>query len=205
MRLGIDSIFRLRSIALAFGVVALTGCGGRVAPEPTGTGGAALSSKCPPPVPSPTLAVPDGNTLAFDFDGVGVQIYACTATATGYSWVFQAPQANLYNDGGQLAGTHYAGPTWQANDGSTVVGSKVAAFTPDPSSIPWLLLKAVSHDGDGRMTKVTYVQRLDTVGGKAPADGCDATTVGAVARVDYTATYYFYEEKDGNDEIGDCQ
>jgi hypothetical protein len=174
--------------------------------EPTGTtAGEALSSKCAPSVPS-GLQVPDGNKLEMRFDAIGVQIYACAATSgSSYGWVFQAPQATLYNEGGQVAGTHYAGPTWAADDGSTVVGAKVAAYTADPSSIPWLLLRAVSHSGDGRMTRVSYVQRLNTVGGKAPATGCDAAHVGGIARVDYTATYYFYEESEGNGEHGDCE
>ena len=68
------------------------------------------------------------------------------------------------------------------------------AITADPTAIPELLLKAVSHSGDGRMSGVTYVQRLDTVGGLAPTAGCD--TAGATARVDYTATYYFYAAND---------
>ena len=154
-------------------------------------------SRCPPPLPSPTLAVPSGNELAFALQGVGVQIYACQATSTGFGWVFQAPQATLYDRHGRVAGTHFAGPTWQANDGSTVVGAKVASFTVDPSSIPWLLLRATSHTGDGRMSEVSYVQRLQTSGGIAPSSGCDANHVGDVAQVDYTATYYFYEGEDG--------
>jgi hypothetical protein len=183
----------------------LTGCAGKVV-ESTSTEGQALSSKCPPSVPS-ALAVPDGNKLEMSFDAIGVQIYACKSPSPGtFAWVFQAPSATLYNEGGQVAGTHYAGPTWQADDGSTVVGQKVAAYTADPTAIPWLLLRAVSHDGDGRMAKVTYVQRLDTTGGKAPATGCDAAAAaaGAVANVDYTATYFFYEEADGNDTPGNC-
>jgi hypothetical protein len=139
------------------------------------------------------LAVPAGNKLAFHYDAVGVQIYGCDATATGYGWVFRAPEAKLYAHNGKLAGTHYAGPTWQANDGSTVVGSKIADYSADPNAIPWLLLGAVSHAGQGRMTDVTFIQRLETVGGKAPATGCDASHVGETTRVDYTATYYFYE------------
>jgi hypothetical protein len=83
------------------------------------------------------------------------------------------------------------------------VGTKIAAFVVDPTAIPWLLLQAASHVGDGRMSSVTYIQRFDTVGGIAPAGGCDATTVGTVARVDYTATYYFYRAKDRDDDTGD--
>jgi hypothetical protein len=140
------------------------------------------------------------------FDAIGVQIYTCQAASASFGWVFQAPQATLYNRGGEIAGMHFAGPTWEANDGSTVVGAKVAAYAADPNSIPWLLLRAVSHSGNGRMTRVTYVQRLDTVGGNAPANGCDATHVGDVARVGYTATYFFYEaSQDGDDPSGDSE
>ena len=114
--------------------------------------------------------------------------------------VFQAPEATLYGRNGRVEGKHYAGPTWESKDGSTVTASKVAAFTADPTAIPELLLKAVAHGGeDGRMSDVTFIQRLDTVGGLAPATGCDATQVGAVARIDYTATYYFYEADDDAD------
>ncbi|HMI88533.1 MAG TPA: DUF3455 domain-containing protein [Polyangiaceae bacterium] len=152
-----------------------------------------LASACAPQVP-PALAVPPGNKLRFDYDAIGVQIYGCDATATGYGWVFRAPEANLYGKKGKLAATHYAGPTWQANDGSTVVGAKLAESpAPDATAIPWLLLGATSHAGQGRMTDVTYIQRLETTGGKAPTTGCDAAHVGDTARVGYTATYYFYE------------
>jgi len=169
-------------------------CGG--APDesqaPIDEVGSSVQDLRSPPLPSSTLAVPSGNRLAFFYDGVGVQIYQCQATATGYGWVFEAPEATLYDQHGRVEGKHYAGPTWQSKDGSTVVGSKLAAFTADPTSIPELLLQAVSHTGHGKMSDVTYVQRLDTVGGLAPSTGCDATTVNTEARVDYTATYYFY-------------
>ncbi len=152
----------------------------------------------PPTLPSPTLAVPDGNRLAFHLDAVGVQIYTCSASGT---WTFVAPQANLYDRGGEVVATHYRGPTWDwLEDGSTVVGAKLAAFTPDPSAIPWLLLGAVSHGGEGRMTKVSYIQRLDTVGGIAPSGAC--SVVGATAEVPYSATYYFYVPSNGNDDPG---
>jgi hypothetical protein len=155
---------------------------------------AELSAVCKPQVPG-ALAVPEGNKLAFAYDAIGVQIYGCDATATGYAWVFRAPEAKLYAHHGKSAGTHYAGPTWQANDGSTVVGTKIADYSADPNAIPWLLLGATSHAGQGRMSDVTFIQRLETTAGKAPATGCDASHVGETARVDYTATYYFYEAR----------
>jgi hypothetical protein len=113
----------------------------------------------------------------------------------GASWVFQAPQADLFSRFGHFAGTHYVGPTWEYKDGSSVVGNKIAAATVDPTAIPWLLLEAKSHDGEGRMEKITYIQRLETVGGLAPGAGCDVGHLKAIANVDYTATYAFYDAK----------
>ena len=192
-------------VVLAFVAVSLVAGCGAAAEEGSGESVASTSEALSsPPLPSSTLAVPAGNKLAFHYDAVGVQIYACTSTKTGYSWVFKAPEATLYAKHGRVAGKHYAGPTWESIDGSTVVGSKLAAFTADPTAIPELLLQGVSHTGDGRMTDVTYVQRLDTVGGLAPTTGCDATTpVDATARVDYTATYYFYVAKQSPEDCSD--
>lgn len=111
---------------------------------------------------------------------------------TAPAWVFRSPEAELIGLFGWPAGKHYAGPTWEALDGSTVVGKRLAGATVDAGAIPWLLLQASAHAGNGRMSKVTYVQRLFTHGGNAPAEGCDADHVAAVAKVDYTALYAFY-------------
>ncbi len=204
------ALFNICLAVVSLSAVALGGCGGAVDPTPNGTTGHASSplsdesSQCVPALPSPALAVPAGNRVSFHLDAIGVQIYACSATAAGYGWVFQAPEATLYKHGGHVSGKHYAGPTWEANDGSTVVGAKVAAATPDPTAVPWLLLRAVSHAGDGKMDEVTFVQRLETTGGLAPSGGCDASTVGASARVPYTATYFFYEAGDGEGDHGEA-
>jgi hypothetical protein len=182
----------------------LAGCSVGVE-DPTTSEAAPLSSKCEPSAPG-AIAVPEGNRVAFFFDAVGVQIYACRQLPTGFAWAFQAPEANLLNRGGQLAGTHFVGPTWEANDGSRVVGARLAGATVDPTAIPLLLLKAVSNEGDGRMAKITFIQRLDTAGGLAPpAADCNAGTVNAIARVDYAATYFFYEAQNGNPHGPDCE
>jgi len=151
------------------------------------------------PTPSdPSLNVEAGHQLAFAYDAVGVQIYACKADPAGsVAWALEAPDATLYGCGGRVAGTHYAGPTWQAQDGSKVTATRVAGNQPDPTAIPELLLKAATHAGSGRMAKVSFIQRLETAGGLAPASGCDADHLGATASVDYTATYYFYEARKG--------
>lgn len=140
-----------------------------------------------PTIPD-VIAVPAGQRLAFTLHAEGVQIYDCKAAA----WVFRAPEADLFV-GRHVVGSHYAGPTWEAFDGSTVVGSKLAAATVDSTAIPWLLLQAASNTGRGLMSSVTYVQRLSTVGGIAPSTVCDASNEGATEEVDYTATYAFYQ------------
>jgi len=152
-------------------------------------------SKCAPAIPE-ALKVPAGNKLAFSLDAEGVQMYQCQATATGgFAWVFLAPEADLFGKHARIAGSHYAGPTWEALDGSTVVAARVAGVTVDATAIPWLLLQSVSNTGSGKMTPVTFIQRVDTTEGLAPTTGCDAEHVGAQADVDYTATYHFYKAK----------
>ncbi len=155
----------------------------------------------PEPTVPAAIQVPDGNKVFLVGHAVGVQIYSCNATASGFSWVFVAPRANLYDDHGNLIITHFAGPTWQAMDGSYVVGQVVARVTVDPTAIPWLLLSAASTaagpDGD-RLVPTTYIQRIETTGGLAPpAADCTATTAGTVAEVPYTADYYFWKATDG--------
>jgi hypothetical protein len=142
------------------------------------------------------LGVPDDNQLAFSYDAVGVQVYACQATKTGYAWSFLAPEANLTDRRGHLVLKHYAGPTWESvRDHSKVVAKKVAEFSADKAAIPELLLEVTSHDGQGALADVTYIQRLHTTGGLAPASGCDESKSGATVRVDYTATYAFSRRK----------
>jgi hypothetical protein len=90
-------------------------------------------------------------------------------------------------------GTHYGGPTWQAPDGSAVVAEvRARERAPDPSAIPHLLLAVKSASGKGSFERVRSIQRLETAGGVAPAGACEASQV---ARVPYTATYYFYAER----------
>ena len=160
---------------------------------------AALSSSdvCPAGVP-PELAPPADQTIKASLTGVGVQIYICNATKTGgFAWSLVAPQANLLDDCDKLVGTHFIGPTWQGNDGSSVVGARAAGVTVDASAIPWLLLKATSNGPiSGKFSDVTSIQRLNTVGGLAPTTPCDANNnLGSIAQVPYTAQYVFYKAK----------
>ena len=145
------------------------------------------------------LAVPEGNRLAFEYDAQGVQIYRCSEVAGGGpAWALEAPEAELRTKNGHVAGTHFKGPAWKASDGSTVVGAKLQAANGDATAVPWLLLQATSHEGAGRMSKVSFIQRLHTRGGLAPTSGCDAAHSGQTVRVPYSARYAFYEPMSGN-------
>lgn len=152
-----------------------------------------------PSVVPEALQVPTTQHLSLVGYAVGLQIYECQARKDGvhsFEWAFQAPEAVLYDDRGSRIGRHYAGPTWEAADGSAVVGEVIAKYSgPDLSAIPWLLLRSKSTSGKGVFSGIQSVQRLDTVGGKAPADGCDANRAGMEVRVPYKAKYYFYSAK----------
>ncbi len=162
-------------------------CGGSYAPL--------LASLTPPKVPD-SLKVPPGEVLRLRAQARGVQIYQCQSKADNprqFEWTLKAPEADLFNDKNQKIGKHYPGPTWEANDGSKVVGQlKARANAPDNSAIPWLLLTAKSHEGNGIFSQITSIQRVDTVGGIAPATGCDQSHQKAQVPVNYQANYYLY-------------
>ena len=144
-----------------------------------------------PTVPS-KIAVEAGHKVFLVGHAVGVQIYSCN----GLSWTFVAPRANLYGENGQLLTTHFAGPKWQAKDGSIVVGSRVDGVTVDANAIPWLLLSAKSEAGPdgGRLAGTTFIQRINTTRGLAPmASTCNASTAGTIEEVPYTADYVFWK------------
>jgi Protein of unknown function (DUF3455) len=146
----------------------------------------AQSPTDPPPSQHPVLTV----------TGKGVQIYTCQQTASSVQWVFQAPEAKLVDTTGHVVGTHGAGPIWRSLDGSSVKGELMQkSNSPEPSAIPWLLLKAAGASGSGSMTQVEFIRRSETHGGNAPAIGCDAQHIGTISRVPYTATYTFYSAK----------
>ncbi len=147
-----------------------------------------------PEVPA-ALAVLDGNKVSFQGYAVGVQIYISTPSptdATAFVWTFKAPEAILFDDDGDVVAIHYAGPTWESNSGSKVVGARVAGVTVDTTAIPWLLLRAPSSAGPGILENTTYIQRVNTTGGLAPATA--PTQAGLEARVPYTADYFFFRD-----------
>jgi hypothetical protein len=148
-----------------------------------------------PQVPA-NLRVPAGNTVVWKASAKGVQIYSCKTKAgaeSAYEWALKGPEAELSGERGESLGRHYDGPTWEANDGSKITGKvRERAAAPSAEDVPWLLLAATPAPKSGVLGAVTFVQRIGTHGGKAPAQGCDGEHVGAEARVDYTATYYFF-------------
>ena len=152
-----------------------------------------------PPNTPESLRPPANQVLALKALATGVQIYACSASQdqpAGFEWVFRAPEAELFDEKGRKVGKHYAGPTWESTDGSTVVGEvKARDGGPDPSAIPWLLLSAKSNSGSGVFSQIKSVQRLQTVEGKAPSAPCGRDNAQQVVRVPYKAAYYFYVAK----------
>lgn len=152
----------------------------------------------PPTVPN-AIEVPAGNKVFLVGHGVGVQIYTCDAGASGFAWSSAVPRAKLYDDHHKLVVKHFAGPTWQARDGSKVVGQKVNGVTVDATAIQWLLLSAASTSagphGD-RLVDTTFIQRTQTTGGLTPpAANCNATTAGSTVEVPYTADYVFWKAR----------
>ena len=147
-----------------------------------------------------TVQVPDkikgaaNESLAIIAAAKGVQIYECRANkgAKTADWVFVAPEADLFDTTGKKIGRHYAGPRWESLDGSMIAGTqKERIDAPQADAIPWLLLTAKSVGPEGSFSKITSVQRVSTVGGAAPKTGCSSASVGQVARMPYTADYYF--------------
>ena len=150
-------------------------------------------AQTPPPVPDDLRPSADLHVVLVGH-ATGEQIYTCKASSGDgqFAWTLSGPEATLTDSTGKEIAKHFAGPTWRSTDGSQVKAKMISQTSPDPDSIPWLLLVAVDHSGTGIMTDVRDIQRLNTRGGKAPATGCDTQHPGDTARVDYTADYYFY-------------
>jgi hypothetical protein len=136
------------------------------------------------------IAVEEGNKVSFHGFGVGFQVY----TWNGASWGSAVPDATLFDEDGNIVAAHFGvqtGPAWQSNSGSLVAGKlPPAALIVNNDAIPWLRLQALTTEGHGVFVDTTFIQRVNTTGGKAPAQ--NGAFVGQVARVPYTADYFFY-------------
>ena len=148
---------------------------------------ALLASPAVAQVPA-AIAAP-GEAVVATFHAEGAQVYDCKADASGkLAWQFREPIATLLRDGSTV-GRHYAGPNWEASDGSVVTG-KAAANAPGttPADIPWLKLDVLARRGNGVLSGVTTVQRVNTRGGLV-SGACDKA--GSFSSAPYSADYVF--------------
>jgi hypothetical protein len=143
------------------------------------------------------VQVPAGNKVAMETVGAGDITYECRAKANmpgQYEWVFVGPDAKLMDRSGKTIGKYYGPPaTWENMDGSKLTATQVAVAPGPAGAIPLQLVKANPAMGAGAMTGVTYIQRVATRGGVAPAMACDAAGMGKKQVVQYQADYIFYK------------
>lgn len=143
------------------------------------------------------VKVPAGNKVAMETVGVGEITYECRDkkdAAGQFEWVFVGPDAVLNDRSGKAVGKYFGPPaTWQSSDGSKVTATQVAVSPTSAGNIPLQLVKANPATGNGAMTGVTFIQRVATKGGVAPATACDATSKGKKEIVKYQADYIIYK------------
>jgi hypothetical protein len=179
------------------------------------------------------LQVPEGAEAFLVGHAVGTQNYVCVPSGTGFAWTLFTPEATLFRDSGRQIITHFFSPNpdepntnprvvadgriraaWQYLDTSTVWAG---VLLPEHSStdsdfvqkgaIAWLKLTVVGAEegptGGGFLTKTTFIQRLNTVGGLAPSTGCSVSgDVGKQAFIPYRADYFFFEGPETDDAAG---
>ncbi len=199
-------------LLITAGVLALGLAASPAAAQPS------TSDTAVPAVPA-NLEVPPGHVVFLEGQAVGTQNYICMPAATGVAWKFLGPQATLFlsmfGDLEQQITTHFLSanpaekgtprPTWQHSLDTSQVWGRVKASSTDanfvaPGAIPWLLLeaagKSVGPAGGSRLAATTFIQRLNTSGGVAPATGCSQPgEIGVVALVPYTTDYFFYQPR----------
>ncbi len=142
------------------------------------------------------VKVPAGHRVALETVGAGDITYECRGKANmagQFEWVFVGPDAKLMDRKGAQIGRYFGPPaTWESQDGSKITGAQLAVSPATPGSIPLQLVKANPAMGAGVMQGVTYIQRVATQGGVAPASVCAATSVGQKQVVKYQADYIFW-------------
>ena len=172
----------------------------------------AIAAEVTPPAVPTNLTVPEGNEPFAVGHAVGTQNYVCLPSDKRVKWVQYSPQATLFNDDGQQTMTHFLSPnpaesdapraTWQDSRDTSAAWATVQEESNDsqfvaPGAIKWLLLRVVGSqsgpDSGDRLSKTTFIQRVNTSGGVAPATGCTSSTdVGKKVLVPYMADYFFY-------------
>ena len=172
----------------------------------------------PAPVPE-NIQVPEGHRAYFVGRAFGTQNYICLPASSGVAWTLFGPQANLFNDADEQVITHFlsANPveagtlraTWQQSRDTSAIWAQAVQSSTDPAfvapdAIAWLLLRIVGAvngpTGGQKLTATAYIQRVNTVGGKAPSTGCALSTdVGARVFVPYEADYVMYKARHAGD------
>ena len=174
--------------AIATAAVALIAACGSITPVMPSYSQAALPA---------TLRVPAGNKVALETVGVGEITYQCSAKkdmAGQFEWMFVGPEARLLDRSGKQIGKYYGPPaTWEAMDGSKLTAMQLAVAPNIAGSLPLQLVKGNPAVGQGAMQGVTYIQRVHTQGGAAPAAPCTAANLSAKQIVRYQADYIFYK------------
>jgi hypothetical protein len=173
----------------------------------------------PPPVPD-GLEVPEGNRAFLVGHAVGSQNYVCLPSGAGFAWTLFTPQATLFDDHGRQLITHFFSPnpfenrivraTWQHSRDTSTIWARL--FAPPSTAAPfvaegavaWLVLEVVPPPdgtrGGGALSRTTFVQRLNTLGGVAPTTGCaEPANVGRTVFVPYKADYFFFSDRDDDD------
>jgi hypothetical protein len=153
----------------------------------------------PVQTPVPASLVPAGEREVGRFVGRNMQTYECRAKpgdASSAVWIYVASEGGLFDAQGREVGKHtFPPPVWIASDGSKIAGSIRARLdAPRAGSAQWLLLSTQSTGGEGRFSKITSMQRLNTSGGMPPAGRCETSTIGARERVPLTADYVLFEK-----------
>jgi hypothetical protein len=176
-----------------------------------------------PAVPA-TIQVEAGHEAFLVGRGIGTQNYHCSPSGAGFAWILFTPEAVLLSDSGRQITSHFFGPNprepnvdptvtaqgtiraaWRHSRDSSTVWARAfpPSFDPEfvrPNSVPWLLLETkgtVEGPGGGdTLTRTTFIQRVNTLGGLAPSTGCSAAAdVGKKAFVPYEADYFFFRRK----------
>lgn len=165
-----------------------------------------------PPVPT-DLEVESTEEAFLLGHGVGTQNYICQPAASvgRVAWTLFTPQATLFNDDAEQLTTHFFSlnpeepgivrVTWEhSGDTSTIWARLVKAVSVNADAVAWLKLEVVGRArgpaGGDTLFETTFVQRLSTQGGLAPATGCDnPQDIGRKAFIPYTADYFFYRPK----------
>jgi hypothetical protein len=177
----------LKTSLIAAAALALTACASQMGAKPM------FSQDGLPDA----VKVPAGHKVVMETVGVGEITYECRAKAGmagQFEWVFVGPDAKLMDRAGKQVGRYYGPPaTWEAMDGSKFTGAQVAVAPAPAGNIPLQLVKANPAMGMGALQGVTYVQRVATVGGVAPAMACGASNTGSKQIVQYSADYILYK------------